>query len=103
MVIVWAFDLHLKQIYWMREIGFKQLLSKELQAPIIITFMQPPNFNFNKFYNALSQKNFLIYPGKLTVAETFRIGCIGNLDNKDMHDAVSAIKEVIEELKIRIK
>jgi len=87
----------------MREIGFKQLLSKELQAPIIITFMQPPNFNFNKFYNALSQKNFLIYPGKLTVAETFRIGCIGNLDNKDMHHAVSAIKEVIEELKIRIK
>ncbi len=87
----------------MKNIGFKQLLPDELQAPIIITFMQPPNFNFDQFYNALSQKNFLIYPGKLTVAETFRIGCIGNLDHNDMHDAISAIKEVLEELKIRIK
>ena len=86
----------------MKNIGFKQLLPYELQAPIIITFMQPPNFNFDQFYNALSQKNFLIYPGKLTVAETFRIGCIGNLDEKDMHNTISAIKEVLAELKIRI-
>jgi len=87
----------------MKNIGFKQLLPKELQAPIIITFMQPPNFNFDQFYNALSKKNFLIYPGKLTVAETFRIGCIGNLNDQDMHNAISAIKEVLEELKIRIE
>ena len=87
----------------MREIGFKQLLPNDLQAPIIITFMQPKNFNFNQFYDALSQKDFLIYPGKLTVADTFRIGCIGNLYEQDMHDTIDAIKEVLNELQFRVQ
>jgi len=89
----------------MKEIGFEQLLPNEIQAPIIITFKQPKNsnFDFQQFYDALSEKNFLIYPGKLTVADTFRIGCIGNLDAKDMHDTIKAIKEVIQDLNIKIK
>ena len=88
----------------MKELGFEQLLTDELQAPIIITFKQPKdkNFNFEKFYNALSKKNFLIYPGKLTVAETFRVGCIGRLDRNDMKETVIAVKEVINELGIKI-
>ena len=86
----------------MKNIGFKQLLPDELQAPIIITFMQPKNsnFNFDQFYEALSQKDFLIYPGKLTVADTFRIGCIGNLNQQDMTDTIKAVKEVVSELNI---
>ena len=88
----------------MKEIGFEQLLPNEIQAPIIITFKQPQNanFNFQQFYNALSEKNFLIYPGKLTVADTFRIGCIGNLDENDMYDTLIAIKEVVQNLNINI-
>ena len=89
----------------MKEIGFEQLLPDELQAPIIITFKQPsdPNFNFQKFYNALSDKDFLIYPGKLTVADTFRIGCIGNLNEQDMKDTLTAVKEVISDFNINLK
>ncbi len=88
----------------MKDLGFEQLLPDKLQAPIIITFKQPKdvNFNFEKFYNALSDKNFLIYPGKLTVAETFRIGCIGNLNEKDMYDTIKAVKDVIKELSLKI-
>jgi len=88
----------------MKELGFEQLLPDELQAPIIITFKQPKdsNFNFQKFYNALSEKDFLIYPGKLTVAETFRVGCIGNLNENDMQATILAVKEVINELGIKI-
>ena len=88
----------------MKELGFEQLLPENLQAPIIITFKQPndSNFNFDKFYNALSDKNFLIYPGKLTVAETFRIGCIGDLNENDMKETLSAVKEVIQELDLKI-
>ena len=62
----------------MKEMGFQQLLSDDLQAPIIITFMQPQNanFKFDQFYDTLSEKGFLIYPGKLTVArsEERRVG-----------------------------
>ena len=88
----------------MSKLGFKQLLSKEIQAPIIITFLQPKvsNFDFKKFYNSLSEKGFLIYPGKLTVADTFRIGCIGNLNENDMKDAIKAIDKTLKDLDIKL-
>ena len=88
----------------MSKLGFKQLLSNEIQAPIIITFLQPkvPNFDFKKFYNSLSEKGFLIYPGKLTVADTFRIGCIGNLNENDMKDAIKAIDKTLKDLDIKL-
>ena len=50
----------------------------------------------------INVKNFLIYPGKLTVADTFRIGCIGNLNAQDMKDTIVAVKEVISDLKINL-
>jgi 2-aminoethylphosphonate-pyruvate transaminase len=88
----------------MSSMGFKQLLPDKIQAPIIITFLQPdhPNFEFEKFYNSLSDKGFLIYPGKLTVANTFRIGCIGHLNKKDMHHAIDAVKKTLKELDIKL-
>ena len=66
--------------------------------------MQPndPNFKFEEFYDALSKKGFLIYPGKLTIANTFRIGCIGYLTSNDMRDAIKNIKETIQELNIQL-
>ena len=66
--------------------------------------MQPQNanFKFDQFYDALSKKGFLIYPGKLTIANTFRIGCIGNLTSNDMQNVLKAIRETIKELKIQI-
>tara|TARA_B100001750_G_C15469042_1_gene578737 strand:- start:17 stop:1132 length:1116 start_codon:yes stop_codon:yes gene_type:complete len=88
----------------MKKIGFKQLLPDHLQAPIIITFMQPDdaNFNFELFYNSLGKKGYLIYPGKLTIANTFRIGCIGHLTSNDMHNALRAIQETSKELQIQL-
>ena len=88
----------------MAKLGFKQLLPNEVQAPIIITFLQPKvqNFDFKKFYNSLSDKGFLIYPGKLTVADTFRIGCIGNLYEKDMNEAILAVENTLKDLDIKL-
>ncbi len=88
----------------MSKMGFKQLLPDKLQAPIIITFLQPKtsNFDFKKFYNSLSDKGFLIYPGKLTVADTFRIGCIGSLKENDMNDAIIAVENTLKDLDIKL-
>jgi len=82
----------------MREMGFETLLSDNLQAPIIITFKMPgdPKFDFQTFYDALKDKGFVIYPGKLTVAPSFRIGCIGALGENEMNGALRAVKETIE-------
>lgn len=84
----------------MRTLGFQTLLPDDLQAPIIVTFLAPedPNFAFSRFYDLLHAKGFAIYPGKLTEADSFRIGCIGDLDDGDMTAAVSAIGEVIADM-----
>jgi 2-aminoethylphosphonate-pyruvate transaminase len=77
----------------MRAMGFETLLPDALQAPIIVTFHMPadPNFVFQTFYDRLRDQGFVIYPGKLTVADSFRVGCIGRLMPSDMHDALAAI------------
>ncbi|MFP6742286.1 MAG: 2-aminoethylphosphonate--pyruvate transaminase [Alphaproteobacteria bacterium] len=81
----------------MLELGFETLLPPELQAPIIITFHSPAdaNFDFAVFYNHLRQRGYAIYPGKLTVAESFRIGCIGQLGDDEMLGALAAIQETL--------
>jgi 2-aminoethylphosphonate-pyruvate transaminase len=84
----------------MRKLGFKTLLPDTLQAPIIVTFLMPAtaSFKFQPFYDGLSERGFLIYPGKLTVADSFRIGCIGRLYPKDIRAALDAVRDVLSEM-----
>ncbi|MCH8953281.1 MAG: 2-aminoethylphosphonate--pyruvate transaminase [Proteobacteria bacterium] len=84
----------------MRKLGFTTLLTDRLQAPIIVTFHMPkdPAFVFQTFYDRLRELGYVIYPGKLTVADSFRIGCIGRLDEGHMRDALAAIEAVIAEM-----
>ncbi len=81
----------------MRKLGFKTLLSDNLQAPIIVTFLIPKDgsFDFQVFYDELKDKGFVIYPGKLTKVPSFRIGCIGHLSASDMQAALTASKQTI--------
>jgi len=84
----------------LRAMGFETLLPDALQAPIIVTVRMPADhkFHFETFYDRLSQRGFVIYPGKLTVADSFRIGCIGALGEAAMHGVIQAIREVMGEL-----
>jgi 2-aminoethylphosphonate-pyruvate transaminase len=87
----------------LREMGFKTLLSDNLQAPIIISVHMPadPKFVFKSFYDEMEKKGYVLYPGKLTIADTFRIGCIGALDADDMKSAVAAMKNTLEEMGVK--
>jgi 2-aminoethylphosphonate-pyruvate transaminase len=84
----------------MRKLGFETLLPDRLQAPIIVTFHMPadPKFVFETFYDRLRERGFVIYPGKLTVADSFRIGCIGRLGEAEMKGALAAVAEVMDEM-----
>jgi 2-aminoethylphosphonate-pyruvate transaminase len=86
----------------MRALGFSTLLPPALQAPIIVTFHIPrhPGFVFQRFYDGLKERGYVIYPGKLTVADSFRIGCIGRLYPKDMRGALDAVRETLAEMKV---
>ncbi len=84
----------------MRALGFETLLPDRLQAPIIVTFRMPsdPGFVFQTFYDKLKSRGYVIYPGKLTVADSFRIGCIGRLNVEHMQGALAAVRVVLGEM-----
>ena len=84
----------------LRGLGFETLLPDAIQAPIIVTVKMPadPRFDFLAFYDRLSAAGYVIYPGKLTVAESFRIGCIGRLGAAEMLGALGAIREALADM-----
>lgn len=87
----------------MSALGFEPLLPKALQAPIIVTFRMPADkaFVFQTFYDKLKERGYVIYPGKLTVADSFRIGCIGRLNADHMRGALAAIRDILDEMGVR--
>jgi 2-aminoethylphosphonate-pyruvate transaminase len=84
----------------MQALGFKLFLDPAVQAPIIVTFHAPevPGYDFKTFYAAVRARGFLLYPGKLTQIETFRVGCIGAIGANEITQAVHAIELALHEL-----
>jgi 2-aminoethylphosphonate-pyruvate transaminase len=79
----------------MTRLGFVPLLPESLQSPIITAFLNPdaPDYDFRRFYENLKQRGFVIYPGKVTDRETFRIGNIGDVDVEGIRRLISAVGE----------
>lgn len=84
----------------MAKLGFETLLPSSLQAPIIVTFKMPadPAFDFQAFYDQVKDRGFVLYPGKLTVAPSFRVGCIGHLDADDMNQALAVMSDILAKM-----
>ena len=84
----------------MRAMGFHTLLDDRWLSPIIVTFHSPghPNFQFETFYQQVKQRGFLLYPGKLTQVESFRVGCIGQLFEEQMRGVLAAIRATLDDL-----
>jgi 2-aminoethylphosphonate-pyruvate transaminase len=79
----------------MRSLGFETLLPDALQSPIITAFKSPKadGYEFGQFYAALKSRGFVIYPGKVTALDTFRVGNIGNVSPNEMGRLVVAVGE----------
>ena len=84
----------------MRGLGFETLLKDRWLSPIIVTFFCPAHssFVFSRFYDLMKAKGFIIYPGKLTVVESFRIGVIGRMDEHVMRRVVQAAAQTLAEM-----
>jgi 2-aminoethylphosphonate-pyruvate transaminase len=87
----------------MRALGIKTFLPDSLQAPIIVTFYAPPDpaYDFGEFYRRVRERGFILYPGKLTAVDTFRVGCIGAIGSDVMRQAVRAVADVLREMGVR--
>ena len=84
--------LHALLVRGMASLGFDTFLPPVLQAPVIVTFRDPGlPFDFDALYDALAAQGIVLYPGKLTRAPSFRIGCMGAIDEADMARALAAI------------
>jgi 2-aminoethylphosphonate-pyruvate transaminase len=86
----------------MVERGLRPFLPPLIQAPIIVTFHAPRDarYQFKEFYERVKAKGFILYPGKLTQVDTFRVGCIGHVDPQGMRAAVDAIGDVLREMEV---
>jgi 2-aminoethylphosphonate-pyruvate transaminase len=86
----------------MAALGFKPFLDPSVQAPIIVTFHAPgdPRYDFRQFYAAAKARGFILYPGKLTELETFRVGCIGAIGRNEIEQAVHAVALALQDLGI---
>lgn len=88
----------------MRQLGFRTLLEERWLSPIIVTFLSPshPRFEFRRFYEALKQRGFVIYPGKLTTVDSFRIGCIGRIDVPEVERLLRVMTDVLAEMNVQL-
>jgi 2-aminoethylphosphonate-pyruvate transaminase len=88
----------------MKDLGFRVYLNPAVQSYIITSFYFPkdPKFTFDEFYRQLSDKGFIVYPGKISQADTFRIGSIGRLFEADMRALLLAIGETVKEMGIQL-
>lgn len=90
-------------LHGLRGLGLRSFLEDAVQAPIIVTFHAPPDaaYDFSEFYRRVRDRGFILYPGKLTTIDTFRVGCIGAIDARTIARAVAAIGETLVEMGIR--
>jgi len=84
----------------MHALGFRSYLPPAVQSFIITSFLFPtdPQFTFDAFYRRLSDKGHIIYPGKISQADTFRIGSIGRIFESDVRALLAAIAETVRDM-----
>ncbi len=84
----------------MTQLGFRSHLPPAVQSFIITSFLFPPDprFTFDAFYRFLSDQGHIIYPGKISQADTFRIGSIGRIFESDVRSLVAAVGRAVTEL-----
>ncbi len=89
----------------MARLGFTEYLERDLQGYIITSFHYPnhPQWDFATFYDRLNARDYVIYPGKVSNADCFRIGNIGRIFIADVKALLAAIAEVLEEMGVTLQ
>ena len=89
----------------MASLGFKSYLDAKLQSYLITSFHFPEDskFTFDVFYRKLSDRGMIIYPGKISQVDLFRIGSIGRIFESDVLALVASIKGALEDMNVSMK
>jgi 2-aminoethylphosphonate-pyruvate transaminase len=86
----------------MRQMGFVPVVPDSQASPIVATFHNPahPAFSFDRLFEGMQRRGFIIFPGRLALANTFRIGCMGAVTEDDISEAMQAVAETMVEMGI---
>ena len=84
----------------MRQMGFRTVVPDAASSPIVATFHNPadPAFSFEKLFTGMKRRGFIIFPGRLALADTFRIGCMGAVTEEHIAEAMEAVAETMAEM-----
>lgn len=84
----------------MRQMGFRTVVPDGFASPIVATFHNPdhPAFSFQALFEGMKRRGYIIFPGRLALADTFRIGCMGDLNEDDMAEAMQAVADTMAEM-----
>jgi 2-aminoethylphosphonate-pyruvate transaminase len=95
---------HQTLLQGMGGLGFREYVPRQWQSPIITTFLHPADerFEFQEFYRRLAARNLVIYPGKLTQVDSFRIGTIGQIYPADVEALLSVMRSSLQEMKVAL-
>lgn len=87
----------------MRQMGFVPVVPDEHASPIVATFREPedPAFSFQALFDGMKKRGFIIFPGRLALANTFRIGCMGTVTEEDIAEAMEAVAATLAEMGVR--
>jgi 2-aminoethylphosphonate-pyruvate transaminase len=87
----------------LRGLGFETYLRDEVASPVIATFHEPadPNYDRARLFELVWQRGFVLFRGKLTREQTLRIGCMGAFDDEAMRQVVRAIEEAMAAMGVR--
>jgi 2-aminoethylphosphonate-pyruvate transaminase len=84
----------------LEKLGFHAYIPEEKQSPIITAFLFPnERFNFHEFYSFVKERGYVLYPGKLTDEDTFRIGNIGEIYQEDIEELCNVIESYMGVMK----
>ena len=81
-------------------LGFRSYLKPEVQGPIITTFCYPQNmaFTFRQMYEYIKERGYVLYPGKVMEADTFRVGNIGEIYPEDIEKLSVIMTDFLKEV-----
>ena len=87
----------------LRALGFETYLCDEVAAPVIATFYEPadPNYDRERLFELMWQRGFVMFRGRLTKEPTFRIGCMGAIDETVMRQVVNAMEASLAAMGVR--
>ena len=86
------------------ELGFKELLSRDVQSSLVSAILYPndTNFNFEQIHDYCYERGFTIYPGKIEKKGTFRLCALGAIDAIDIQNFFKVLKEALLYYKVQI-